>query len=96
LLLGNLDPGHSASAKFRIKTENGTVPGVYALQIGVGYLDGKTLQKEELAALVPVKSRSETGSMLAPAAGALVLVSAAYVVARKYQGRSRRKRKRYW
>ena len=96
LLLGNLDPGHSASAKFRIKTENGTVPGVYALQIGVGYLDGKTLQKEELAALVPVKSRSETGSMLAPAAGALVLVSAAYVVARKYQGKSRRKRKRHW
>jgi hypothetical protein len=35
LLLGNLDPGHSASAKFRIKTENRTVPGVYALQIGV-------------------------------------------------------------
>jgi hypothetical protein len=96
LLLGNLDPGHSASAKFRMKTENGTVPGVYALQIGVDYRDGKTLRKEEMAALVPVKSRSETGSILAPAAVALVLVSAAYVVARTYQGRFRRKRKRRW
>jgi len=96
LLLGNLDPGHSALAEFRIKTENRTVPGVYALEIGVDYRDGKTFRKEELAALVPVKGQSETRSMLAPAAGALVLVSAAYVIARKYQGRFRRKRKRRW
>jgi hypothetical protein len=96
LLLGNLDPGHSASAKFRIKTENATVPDIYSLQISVDYLDGKILRKEELAALVPVKSQSETGSMLAPATIALVLISAAYVLARKYQGRFRRKRKRRW
>jgi hypothetical protein len=96
LLLGNLDPGQTASAKFRIKTENGTVPGVYALQIGVDYLDGKTLRKEELAALVPVKSQSETWSMLTPAAGALVLISSAYVIARIYQVKFRRKRKRRW
>lgn len=96
LPIGNLDPGRSALAKFRIKTENGTVPGVYALQIGVDYLDGKTIRKEELAALVPVKRQSETWSMLAPAAGVLVLVSVAYVVARTYRGRFRRKRKRRW
>ncbi|VVB63016.1 Uncharacterised protein [uncultured archaeon] len=96
LLLGNLDPGHSASAKFRIKTENGTVPGVYALQIGADYLDDKTLRREELAGLVPVKSQSETWSMLSPVAGALVLISAAYVIARTYQGKFRRKRKRLW
>ena len=95
-ILGNLDPGHSALAKFRIKTDNRTVPGVYALQIDVDYRDDKMFRKEELAALVPVKSKSETGSMLAPAAGALVLVSAAYVIARKYQGRFRRKRKKRW
>lgn len=95
LFLGPLDPGQSATAKFKIKTENGTVPGVYALQIGVDYLDGKTIRKEELAALVPVKSQSETWSMLAPAAGALVLVSVVYV-AGTYWGRSRRKRKRRW
>jgi hypothetical protein len=94
--LGNLDPGHSTSAKFRIKTENGTVPGVYALQIGVDYIDGKTFREQELAAIVPVKSKSETGSMLAPAAGALVFVSAGYIVARRYWGRFRRKRKRRW
>ncbi len=86
LLLGSLAPGHSALAKFMVKTENTTVPDTYALQISVDYLDGKTLQKEELAAIVPVKSQSETGSVLAPAAGALVLISAAYVLARKYQG----------
>ena len=95
LLLGSLAPGHSALAKLMVKTEN-TVPDTYALQISIDYLDGKTLRKEELAALVPVKSQSETGSMLAPAAGALVLISAAYVLARKYQGRFRRKRKRRW
>ena len=96
LLLGDLDPGHSAPVKFRIKTENGTVPGVYALQIGVDYRDGKTLRKEELAAIVSVKRKSETGSMLAPVAGALVLVSAGYVIARTYRERFRRKRKRRW
>jgi hypothetical protein len=96
LLLGSLDPGHTASAKFMIKTENGTVPGVYALQVGVDYLDGKTPRKEELAALVPVKSQSEAGSMLAPAVAALVFVSAVYVVIRTYQRRLRRKRKRRW
>ena len=95
-ILGNLDPGHSALAKFRIKTENRTVPGVYALQIGIDYRDGKTFRKEELEALVSVKSKSETGSMLAPAAGALVLVSAGYFIARRYWGKFRRKRKRRW
>jgi hypothetical protein len=73
-----------------------TVPDIYALQISVDYLDGKTLRKEELAALVPVKSPLETGSMLAPLAGALVLISASYVLARKYNGRFRRKRKGRW
>lgn len=96
LLLGALNPGQSAPVKFRIKAENRTVPGIYALQIGVDYLDGKTIRKEELAALVPVKSQSGIWSMLAPAAGALVLVSVAYVVAGTYRGRSRRKRKRRW
>lgn len=96
LLLGSLDPGHTASAKFMIKTENGTVPGVYALQVGVDYLDGKTPRKEELAALVPVRSQSEGGSILAPAAAALVFASAAYVVIRAYQRMFRRKRKRRW
>jgi hypothetical protein len=95
LLLGSLDPGQSAPAKFRIKTENGTVPGVFAFQIGVDYLDGKTIRKEELAALVPVKGPSGTWSML-PAIGALVLVSAGYVIASSYQRRFRRKRKRRW
>lgn len=96
LLMGSLDPGHTASAKFMIKTENGTVPGVYALQVGVDYLDGKTHRKDELAALVPVKSQSEGGSILAPAAAALVIVSAVYVVVRAYRRKLRRKRKRRW
>lgn len=96
LLLGSLDPGHTASAKFMIRTENGTVPGVYALQVGVDYLDDKTPRREELAALVPVRSQSEGGSILAPAAAALVFASAAYVVIRMFQRRFRRKRKRRW
>lgn len=96
LLIGNLDPGQSAQAKFSIKTENGTVPGVYALQIGVDYLDGKTIRKEELAAMVPVKRQSETWFMLAPAVGVLVLVSFAYFVAGTYRGRFRRQRKKRW
>jgi hypothetical protein len=96
LLLGDLDPGHSASARFGIKIENGTVAGVYALQINVVYLDGKTRRNEELAALVQVKSPSEAGYNLVPAAGALVLVPAAYVVFRMYRERFRRKSRRRW
>jgi hypothetical protein len=92
--LGSLDPGHSSLAKFMIKIENGTTPGIYALQMSIDYRDGKILRKEELAALVPVEVKSETMSKLAPAAGALVLLSAAYIIARTYRERSRRKRKR--
>lgn len=96
LLLGNLDPGNSVSVKFRIRTENETPPGIYALQIGVDYRDGETLREEEMAAIVPVKSQSETGSMLVPVAWVLVLLSTAYIVVRTYQGRFRRKRMSRW
>jgi hypothetical protein len=95
-ILGSLEPGRSSAAKFMIITENGTVPGVYALQIGVDYRDSKIMRKEEMAAIVPVKVQSETLFILVPAAVALVLAVAVYVVVKTYQGRSRRKRKRRW
>jgi len=96
VLIGSLDPGHSALARLKIKIENGTTPGIYALQISVNYRDGKILRKDELAALMPVKVKPETMSNLTPAVGGLVLLSAAYIVAKTYRGRSSRKRKRGW
>lgn len=94
--IGSLDPGHSASAKFMIKTENGTAPGIYALQMSIDYRDGKILRTEEIAALVPVDVQSNKLYMLAIAVVAVVLVSTAYIVIMKYRKRFRIKRNGRW
>jgi hypothetical protein len=91
--IGTLEPGASTSSKIGIETENGTAPGVYALQFDVSYHEGSMLQNEELAAIVTVSNPPELNSMLASAAGVLLLALAAYLAFRLDPKRFGKKKK---
>jgi hypothetical protein len=85
--MGRLPPGGSASAGFKIWTENETVEGDYVLPCRLSYSDGRERRKEVVAALVTVAKPSGIPALI-PVAAALVLV-AAVLVARGRLGRRR-------
>ncbi len=94
--IGTLLPGASTTAIFWIEAENGTAPGIYPLQFDVSYHEGSVLRNVELAAIITVSSPSELNSILAPAAGSLLLVCGAYLAFRLYPKRFRKRQKKKW
>jgi hypothetical protein len=94
VVLGSLEPGHFGTARFRIKTENETIPGEYALLFSVIYLDKVDVRNDELTAIVTVNHLSSLGSMQISVAAGFVLLAALIAVMRRYWKWIRRRIKR--
>ncbi|MFB3764152.1 MAG: COG1361 S-layer family protein [Methanotrichaceae archaeon] len=90
--LGNIDPGSSASARFRILTANQTASGYYALPSNISYKRGQSVRSDELSAIVKVEERSWSNIIAMPIVIAFLIV-AAYLVIKTRTGRKRLRRR---